>query len=70
MTSLLLKLIDKIFIASIFSKNVTSCLTPGNIYEIPRTDVQHKNVVLLHHQRLPFVWKTQKFRGEFKWNGS
>ena len=21
-------------------------------------------------ERLPFVWKTQKFRGEFKWNGS
>ena len=21
-------------------------------------------------ERLPFVWKTRKFRGEFKWNGS
>ena len=22
------------------------------------------------NERLPFVWKTRKFRGEFKWNGS
>ena len=21
-------------------------------------------------ERLPFVWKTRKFRGEFQWNGS
>ena len=25
---------------------------------------------LINLERLPFVWKTQKFRGEFKWNGS
>ena len=23
-----------------------------------------------NNERLPFVWKTRKFRGEFKWNGS
>ena len=25
---------------------------------------------LINLERLPFVWKTRKFRGEFKWNGS
>ena len=25
---------------------------------------------ILNNERLPFVWKTRKFRGEFKWNGS
>ena len=24
----------------------------------------------LYAERLPFVWKSRKFRGEFKWNGS
>ena len=24
----------------------------------------------IYIERLPFVWKTRKFRGEFKWNGS
>ena len=24
----------------------------------------------LERSQLPFVWKTRKFRGEFKWNGS
>ena len=24
----------------------------------------------IYKERLPFVWKTRKFRAEFKWNGS
>ena len=27
-------------------------------------------LIRVDYERLPFVWKTRKFRGEFKWNGS
>ena len=29
-----------------------------------------KSLAQENRERLPFVWKTWKFRGEFEWNGS
>ena len=34
----------------------------------PNPDLKASNSVYI--ERLPFVWKTRKFRKEFKWNGS
>ena len=34
------------------------------------SDCVEKKKHLINLERLPFVWKTRKFRGEFKWNGS
>ena len=37
---------------------------------VPQESNQWKSFEKGHRERLPFVWKTRKFREEFNWNGS